>query len=235
MRLTIYLTAAAVILIFGQIAERMLTPAAVAAESMDAGMMNEGAGTGDGMKGMKGMQPMAAHKSLGEGAQLNAENETTIPDGFRYWPFIGAPLTPHGLNNGAAGFPEFHHVYIEPEAFRAYIATGEFPEGTTIVKELVLLQEGEYEDGSRDAASGRGFFADRFAGIDMMVKDTARFKETNGWGFYNFGHHEPPYAKVASPASYADCASCHEGGADHDMVFTSMYPFLRQEYHQKME
>ena len=133
MRLTIYLTAAAVILIFGQIAERMLTPAAVAAESMDAGMMNEGAGTGDGMKGMKGMQPMAAHKSLGEGAQLNAENETTIPDGFRYWPFIGAPLTPHGLNNGAAGFPEFHHVYIEPEAFRAYIATGEFPEGTTIV------------------------------------------------------------------------------------------------------
>ena len=127
---------------------------------------------------------------------------------------------------GAAGFPEFHHVYIEPGAFASYLRTGEFPEGTTIVKELVLLQEGHYEDGSRDEASGRGFFADRFAGIDMMVKDSARFADTSGWGFFNFGHHEPPYAETAAAAPNDACAYCHTANATHDMVFTTFYPIL---------
>ncbi|MCF8468310.1 MAG: cytochrome P460 family protein [Sneathiella sp.] len=163
-----------------------------------------------------------------KGAVLNDKGETSIPEGFRLWSFIGAPLTPNGLNDGAAGFPEFHHVYIQPEALQEYLETGVFPEGTTIVKELVLLQEGEYEDGSRDEPSGRGFFADRFAGIDMMVKDSEKFAETNGWGFYNFGHKEPPYATVASPAPADSCAGCHMANADFDMVFRRMYPILKE-------
>ena len=163
------------------------------------------------------------------GAKIAADDSTSIPEGFREWVFIGAPLTPHGLNGGAAGFPEFHHVYIEPEAFAEYTRTGEFPEGTTIVKELVLLKEGHYDDGSRDEASGRGYFADRFAGIDMMVKDSARFATTNGWGFYNFGHHEPPYAETAAVASNEECAFCHTANATHDMVFTTFYPILGRE------
>ena len=35
------------------------------------------------------------------------------PTVFRKWVFVGAPLTPNGLNNGQANFPEYHHVYIE--------------------------------------------------------------------------------------------------------------------------
>jgi hypothetical protein len=163
-----------------------------------------------------------------DGARINAANETSIPKDFRKWVFIGAPLTPNGLNGGAAGFPEFHHVYIEPGAYDTYKKTGQFPEGTTIVKELVLLHTGHYPDGSRNEASGRGFYADRFAGIDMMVKDTKRFPDTNGWGFFNFGHHAPPYAKSAAAAPSESCASCHTAGATHDMVFTKFYPILRQ-------
>lgn len=168
----------------------------------------------------------AAQMSAPAGATFNAAGETSIPEGFREWPFLGAPLTPNGLNGGAAGFPEFHHVYIEPGAFAEYKRTGEFPEGTTIVKELVLLKQAEYEDGSRDEASGRGFFADRFAGIDMMVKDKDRFSQTSGWGFFNFGHHEPPYAETAAPAPHDACAFCHEASATYDMVFTTFYPIL---------
>ncbi|MEZ5935428.1 MAG: cytochrome P460 family protein [Alphaproteobacteria bacterium] len=161
-------------------------------------------------------------------ARITESNQTSIPGGFREWVFLGAPLTPNGLNDGAAGFPEFHHVYIEPGAYAKYKETGDFPEGTTIVKELVLLKEGDYDDGSRDEASGRGFFADRVAGIDMMVKDSARFAETNGWGFFNFGHHEPPYAESAVAASNDECAFCHTANATHDMVFTTFYPILEK-------
>ena len=168
----------------------------------------------------------AAQMQSTEGAKIQGGNITSIPEGFREWVFIGAPLTPNGLNGGAAGFPEFHHVYIEPGAYAVYKRTGEFPEGTTIVKELVLLKDGQYEDGSRDEPSGRGFFADRVAGIDMMVKDTQRFAETGGWGFFNFGHHEPPYAKTAVVAPNDSCAFCHTANATYDMVFTTFYPIL---------
>jgi hypothetical protein len=161
-------------------------------------------------------------------ARITEGNRTSIPEGFREWVFLGAPLTPNALNDGAAGFPEFHHVYIEPGAYADYKETGEFPEGTTIVKELVLLKEGDYEDGSRDEASGRGFFADRVAGIDMIVKHSARFAETNGWGFFNFGHHEPPYAESAVAAPNDECAFCHTANATHDMVFTTFYQILEK-------
>lgn len=168
----------------------------------------------------------SAEMGLDKGAKFNAAGETTIPEGFREWVFLGAPLTPNGLNGGQAGFPEFHHVYVQPSAYATYKRTGVFPEGTTIVKELVLLKKGQYEDGSRDEPSGRGFFGDRFAGIDMMVKDSERFPDSNGWGFFNFGHHEPPYEAKAAAAPVEACAACHIANATHDMVFTTFYPIL---------
>lgn len=85
-----------------------------------------------------------------------------------------------------------------------------FPEGATIVKEPVLMHEGDCEDGSREEPSGRGFFANRFA-------------DTNGWGFFNFGHHAPSYAETATAA---ECASCHADNATTEMVFGKFYPIL---------
>jgi hypothetical protein len=38
--------------------------------------------------------------------------ELILPKGYRKWIFIGAPITPNGLNNGKAPFPEFHSVYV---------------------------------------------------------------------------------------------------------------------------
>ncbi|HAG93576.1 MAG TPA: chain A cytochrome P460, partial [Gammaproteobacteria bacterium] len=49
-------------------------------------------------------------------AVFNKKGSLLLPQGYRQWVFIGAPLTPHGLNNGKAGFPEFHHVYVNPDA-----------------------------------------------------------------------------------------------------------------------
>lgn len=159
-------------------------------------------------------------------AVFNSQDELLLPEGFREWVFIGAPLTPHGLNGGKAGFPEFHHVYVNPDAYTVYRKTGVFPEGTVIAKELVLLQKGEYDDGSRLAPSGRGFFAGTFQGMDVMVKDSRRFAASNGWGFFNFGHHDEPYLKTAKAAPAESCSSCHTANAGKAMVFKSYYPLL---------
>ncbi|UTW46121.1 cytochrome P460 family protein [bacterium SCSIO 12696] len=167
-----------------------------------------------------------AKSSIGA-AVFDKKNQLLLPEGYRTWVFVGAPLTPHGLNNNAAGFPEFHHVYINPDAYAIYQKTGSFPEGTVIAKELVLLQKGDHKDGSKNEVSGRGYFAGEFNGMDVMVKDSKRFRKTKGWGFFNFGHHAPPYAEAAPAAPKASCAGCHEASADKDMVFTRMYPSLR--------
>ena len=37
-------------------------------------------------------------------AVFNAKGELLLPKDFQQWIFIGAPLTPNGLNNGQAGF-----------------------------------------------------------------------------------------------------------------------------------
>lgn len=38
-------------------------------------------------------------------AQFDADGRLKLPEGYRHWVFVGAPLTPNGLNNGKAGFP----------------------------------------------------------------------------------------------------------------------------------
>jgi hypothetical protein len=119
-------------------------------------------------------------------------------------------------------------VYINPDAYAVYQRTGRFPDGTVIAKELVLLKKGEYKDGSLNASSGRGYFAGEFHGMDVMVKDSERYRGTSGWGFFNFGHHAPPYASTAQAAPAASCADCHKANAERDMVFTQYYPALRR-------
>ena len=187
-------------------------------------------------------KPVAAAQPGQSSAVFNSDGTIQEPDPhvFRRWVFVGAPLTPEGLNNGkyncdAAGknctrsnFPEYHHVYIEQKNVDAYLKTGEFPEGTVIVKELTRVLDPQFPDSSRKEPSGRGYFNGAFNGIDMSVKDSNRFAKTNGWGFFTFGHHPLPYAKTAAEAPVTECAGCHIANvAATDMTWIQFYPILR--------
>src|SRR5215472_3488194 len=108
-------------------------------------------------------------------AVFTSDGRLQIPEGFRRWIFVGAPLTPNGLNGGQANFPEFHNVYIQAQNVEAYMKTGQFPEGTVIVKELTRLLNPTFPDGSRTEPSGRGYFNGEYNGIDLSVKDSKRF------------------------------------------------------------
>ena len=162
------------------------------------------------------------------GPVFTKDDDLVLPTGFREWVFMGGPITPNSLNNGEAPFPEFHDVYIKRENLLYYQQHGNFPEGTVLVKELVLAQKGKYPDGSIDSASGRGYFPSELYGLDVMVKDSKRFANTNKWGFFTFGHQAPPYGPSAKVMSKAECASCHIAGvAKTDMVWVQYYPLLR--------
>src|SRR5438270_2112349 len=145
---------------------------------------------------------------------------------WREWVFVGDPLTPNALNGGHAGFPEYHNVYIEPGSYAIYKKTGVFPDGTIFFKELQLtLGPAENPDGSRTEPSGRGYFPGAFNGADVTVKDTKRFADTGGWGYFNFNHHEPK-APTAAAQPKSNCAFCHIAAAKRDEVWTQFYRIL---------
>lgn len=167
-------------------------------------------------------QLIGAEAAPAWGPQWTSNGELKLPKDYHSWVFLGSPLTPHALNNGKAGFPEYHNVYIQHEAYQAYRKTGQFPEGTILLKELQLTVPGTNSDGSRSEVSGRGYFPGARNGIDISVKDSKRFKDINDWGFFNFGHHAPPYAKTAAAQPKDACAACHIANADN-MVFKQFY------------
>ena len=178
-------------------------------------------------------QPVVA-QTQGSAAVFTSDGKLQIPKGFRRWVFVGAPLTPNGLNNGEANFPEFHNVYIEAPNVEAYMKTGQFPEGTVIVKELTRLLNPTFADGSRIEPSGRGFFNGAFNGIDLTVKDSKRFAKTNGWGFFSFGHHPEPYAATSAEKPVSECAGCHiQNVAKTDMTWVQFYPLLHKRTRSK--
>ena len=158
--------------------------------------------------------------------EYTASGDLILPKNFHEWVYVGSPLTPNALNGGMAGFPEFHNVYIEPGSYEIFKQTHEFPEGTILFKELQLtLPPAENADGSRTEPSGRGYFPGAFNGADVTVKDTKRYADTGGWGFYNFNHHEPK-APTAKLKGKNECAYCHIASAKKDDVWTQFYPLL---------
>lgn len=153
---------------------------------------------------------------------INDEGDLERPKNYRSWVFVGTPLTPNELNGGAAPFPEFHTVYIDPESYRIYKETGAFREGTILMKELISV-------GSKAAVSGEGYFMGDFIGLEATIKSAKHFPDEPGnWAYFSFTDDEGgPLEDTAAPINQVTCNACHEAAAEDDFVFTQYYPVLR--------
>jgi len=144
------------------------------------------------------------------------------PVGYREWVYVGTPVTPNGLNDGAAAFPEFHNVYIDPDSWAHWKQTGEFRDGTILVKELASV-------GATAAVSGKGYFQGRYLGLEATIKSSEHFPDEPGnWAYFSFS--TPDKKSLAASAEAfptAACNACHAASAAQDFVFTQYYPVLR--------
>jgi hypothetical protein len=151
---------------------------------------------------------------------FNPDGSLKRPEGYREWTYIGTPITPNDMNGGKASFPDFHNVYVNPKAWAAYRKTGEFPDGTVVIKELVSVA-------TKKATSGNGYFMGEFIGLEAAIKDKKRFADAPGnWAYYSFGH-EYPLSASETPRKFEECSSCHQTNAAQDYVFTQYYPVIR--------
>lgn len=66
-------------------------------------------------------------------------DQAELPRGYRSWVHAYVawePIATSLLDLKPTATPEFHNVYVEPYAYRTYMETGKWPEGSLIVKEF---------------------------------------------------------------------------------------------------
>jgi hypothetical protein len=139
-------------------------------------------------------------------AALLASEPAPYPTGFRNWVHVKSALVT-AAHPAAQTEGGIHHVYANPKAAEAY-PSGQFPDGAVIVYELLQTTEngGVISEGARRR-------------LDVMVKDSERYKATGGWGFHRFMGSEQTGDAVAD-AGKAMCFDCHAAAAAHGFVFS---------------
>ena len=150
-------------------------------------------------------------------ASFTAANEARLPVGYRQWEHVGTRDNAIGkvsiIDGKQTKTPEVLEAYVEPGAFAAYQKTGEWPDGSQLVKEFSAVRVGadcRPETYLCTTEFGEGIFQTGYVGLGMMVKDEKRFPDAPGhWGFFDFGHHPPPYDPVSAVRPAEQCSSCH--------------------------
>lgn len=139
------------------------------------------------------------------------------PEGYRHWMFVGANLG-MGYSDAPRSEPAFHNIYIQPQAYAHYAKSGEFPDGTMLVMEVLTA-------GTNQSINRQGHFEDRLLGVEVAVKDSAKFPEK--WAYFNFIGSDGKALGEATPLPQDACWKCHHRHGAKDNVFVQFYPVLR--------
>ena len=161
--------------------------------------------------------------------EYDASGALLRPIDFEKWVVVGTSVG-MGYLDGEKTDPnnpgQFHNVYLQPQAFDHYVATGEFPEQT-----VFIVTNNESQRTKRDGDHSvlkSGFFAAPTKGLEVSVKDSRRFPE--GWGYYMFLEpgQKPAGKERAAGKPYARqaCYDCHAEHGATDHVFTQFYSVL---------
>ena len=136
---------------------------------------------------------------------------TTIPPGYRDWKLISVSHEAGNLNSIGA-------VLGNDVAIKAYReGTLPYPDGTIIA----ALHYGHVPSAENNKVFGQAqsFVPGPATNIQFMVKDSAKYAATGGWGFATFVD-----GKAAAPASMKSCFPCHNQAKSSDLVFTHYAP-----------
>ena len=143
-----------------------------------------------------------------------------LPDDYRRWVLVGSSLGLSYSENGRRGDQMFNTTLMEPSAYRHFVETGTFREGTM----LALVLQGM---GTNAMPARQGQFATGVHAVEMAVKDSTRV--TEGWAYYGFGGPMAGgYRTSAAPQPKASCYACHVEHAARDNVFLQFYGLLNE-------
>jgi hypothetical protein len=146
--------------------------------------------------------------------QFTKDGKLVRPEGYRQWAYVSSG---YGMSysQSASGMQMFTNVFVTPAAYNYFVANGKWPDKTMFVLEVCGST-------SRGSINKHGSYQTELSGLDVEVKDEARFADK--WAYFNFS--ETAKIAAADTPSRNDCWKCHEQNAAVEHSFVQFYSEL---------
>jgi len=156
------------------------------------------------------------HAQAGDAPTFAANGDLLPPKNYREWIYLSTGIDmSYSPNPAMQGQSMFDNVFVNPAAYRSFLATGIWPDKTV----MVLETRGAEGKGS---INQRGHFQNtEIMGLEVHVKDEKRFP--GKWAFFEFDSLEKN-GSLFPPK--APCYTCHEAHGAVDTTFVQFYPTL---------
>ena len=156
-----------------------------------------------------------AHTSSTQTPTYTEDGRLLFPANYREWVYLTSGIDmSYSPNAMGMDHSMFDNVFVNPDAYKAFLQTGTWPDKTMLVLEVRVA-------GSNASINKSGHYqTSDTMGREVHVKDESRFP--GKWAFFGF-ETDSPSKQVPKEAS---CYSCHEQHAAVDTTFVQFYPTL---------
>jgi Cytochrome P460 len=159
---------------------------------------------------LSGRQSVPASSS--DAPTYSSDGNLIAPLHYREWIYLTSGIDmSYAAATAAPGHSMFDNVFVNPASYKSFLATGTWPDKTTLVLE-VRGAENPVSINKRGHTQST-----EVMGTEIHVKDQGK------WSFYDFSDGGNVAKLIQRPAS---CYSCHEAHAAVDTTFVQFYPTL---------
>jgi len=156
-----------------------------------------------------------SEKKAVSGPEYTGDGQLKLPEHYREWVYLSTGFD-MSYSAGAQGADHhmFDNVFVNPEAYAAFLQSGTWPDKTMLALEVRGAQ-------GKGSINQRGNYqGEERMGMEVHIRDEARFP--GKWAFFGFGDSK---TGTLIPQS-ADCYSCHAAHGAVDTTFVQFYPTL---------
>jgi len=146
-----------------------------------------------------------------EAPAYTADGSLVAPNNYREWIFLTSGIDMSYFSTKDPDHHMFDNVFVNPASYRAFLATGTWPDGTTFMLE------------NRGAANPVSINKRGRTQTTEVMGNEIHVKDHGKWLFYN---QDTGSTKATVFAPTANCYSCHEAHAAVDTTFVQFYPTL---------
>jgi hypothetical protein len=148
------------------------------------------------------------------GPEYTGDGQLRVPANYRQWVYLSSGFDMSYNPAMQMDHHMFDNVFVNPEAWRGFLATGTWPDKTMLILEARGAE-------SRGSINQKGQFQSTRMGLEVHVKDQARFQ--GKWAFFGF-RGDAVTAKMVPVTE--DCYTCHRDHGAVDTTFVQFYPTL---------
>jgi hypothetical protein len=159
--------------------------------------------------------PRSVDSNSSNAPKYTADGRLIFPDNYREWIYLTTGMDmDYNPDLQTMDHSMFDNIFVNPEAYKAFVATGTWPDKT------ILVLEGRMA-ANKGSINKKGHYqTNDIMARSIHIKDEAHFP--GKWAFVGFG--DGTTGKLFPTKTV--CYSCHEQHGAVDTTFVQFYPTL---------